>query len=153
METSRVTPQEQAKVDRSIFESKAEAPKTSAAVSFEELTAGLSDEFRWMNSTTDQNKQVFDTAIEEIAQFQNNYKQENGALPSGRQTYIEFRKRIETDEPIDETSKAAVLLIDAVMDGDVRNGEFPVITESTPKPRNPYIATELFRSSTIDINL
>lgn len=154
METLPVSPQEQAKIDRSIFESKiAESTTLKPTVSFESLSADIGENYNWIHSASKENQQIFTEAISQIGEYQSKYMQDKGELPSALQTYVEFRKRIETDKTIDETDKAAVLLIDALLNGDLRNGELPLVLIEKPKKNNPYISAGLFNASTIEHDL
>ena len=89
----------------------------------QEVTPALNPQYGWI---ADIEPCVLRDTFEDIATAREKIAQENGKSPLDWHVYRHFRATVETEETR-ERDMRTVLLLEALMNGDVRNGTLPAL--------------------------
>lgn len=114
--------------DRFLFENTIERQQREATKAMlESIIPTISEEYSWVRSSLATEQETLVDALAEIRRHQQQTLTKTNEYPTGRESYVAFRRKIESAEKPNPTDYTAVLLIEAMMDGDIRNGTLPVL--------------------------
>ena len=114
--------QEEARVIEERYLSlEAEQRLAERSAQLDDILESLDDRYSWMRESEGDQKTILTEAFSELHDF----KYQGGTEKSSREVYIHFRLRAETDQEVSKHDEAALHLLDALLQGDFKNGKLP----------------------------
>lgn len=89
---------------------------------YDQLIQDLPDQYSWIQTASEEQRNILLNAFNEIHTFAHQGK----AVKTGREVYVHFRRRIETNEQASDHDIIAVHLVEALLKGDLKNGVLPI---------------------------
>ncbi len=118
------SPAEQLQYERFAFDVARRISEEKTAQTFiQSAVATLDSQYHWV---ADLSPSLVRESFIDITTFREAYHTQHQAAPSDWHTFRHFRLEVETDTPSDRDMHT-VLLLEALMNGDVRNGTLPQI--------------------------
>lgn|GEM_PF-3654553 len=122
------TPLEQLRYEQMAFAAVRRASERKQTQKFiNEIADSLDSQFRWVGQTDPEDVRHLSLTV---SSFQEQYQARHQKAPSSQQVYRHVRMRVETTEPTAQDERA-VLLCEALMNGDVRNGTLPLLPRAS----------------------
>lgn len=120
---------QQAQLGRWLLEQCAKTPayevSCEQAVALQQnLASELSAEYQWL---LDVDARELAAIMSEVSLFRHDFTAQQGSAPSGGRVYRHFRLNLEqaTDEKMNEMAYQRVVVIEALLQGDITRGDLP----------------------------
>ncbi|MGH7217952.1 MAG: hypothetical protein ACREGE_00700 [Candidatus Microsaccharimonas sp.] len=121
-EASLASAQEQLRFEQLAFNAVCRATESANAARFiTTITDELDSQYSWVSQVAPEDIRHLSLTID---LFKEDYYTRNQKLPSPQHTYRHVRMKVETDTPTPQDEQS-VLLLEALMNGDIRSGTIP----------------------------